>query len=306
MANKRYRLVDGSLPELRNALHDVAERLATLEGQSDRTPTFRSNVDMQGKRVGGAGKARADDEYVTRGELAEQGVYLRSGERSHNFRHTITVPKVVVPSGAQDLVDAPNLAQVEALVRLIVGSILSVGFSVAFQEVANIANPSSELATLTADNDGSILVVFEANAAANDSFTLYLWDTDAAAVNVPYVVAGDGGRWVAVGGRYSALSFALDSLTASRLVAADASKNIASVAALTAWVAGTANQVTVTDDGDGSITLSTPGTTTTATVVTNVRDNAGSIEAKTRLFTLNGGVVTTVGAESGWTATPLP
>jgi hypothetical protein len=47
-------------------------------------------------------------------------------------------------------------------------------------------------------------------------------------------------------------------LTASRLVSADGSKQLASVATLSSWVAGTSNQITVSDDGDGSITLSTP------------------------------------------------
>jgi hypothetical protein len=31
---------------------------------------------------------------------------------------------------------------------------------------------------------------------------MYLWDTDAAAENVPYTVDGDGGTWIAVGGKY--------------------------------------------------------------------------------------------------------
>ena len=46
-------------------------------------------------------------------------------------------------------------------------------------------------------------------------------------------------------------------LTASRLMASNGSKAMVS-ADLSAWVAGTANQVTVTDDLDGSITLSLP------------------------------------------------
>ena len=54
------------------------------------------------------------------------------------------------------------------------------------------------------------------------------------------------------------VSVTLSGLTASRLMATDGSKVIASVAALTAWVAGTANQITITDDGDGTITISTP------------------------------------------------
>ena len=47
-------------------------------------------------------------------------------------------------------------------------------------------------------------------------------------------------------------------LTASRLISTDASKALASVGDLTSWVAGTANQIAVADDGDGTITLSTP------------------------------------------------
>lgn len=50
----------------------------------------------------------------------------------------------------------------------------------------------------------------------------------------------------------------LSGATASRLLATDGSKAAASVADLTAWVAGTANRVTVANDGDGSITLSAP------------------------------------------------
>lgn len=53
-------------------------------------------------------------------------------------------------------------------------------------------------------------------------------------------------------------SINISGLTASRLMATDASKNVASVSDLTAWINGTANQVIVTDDGDGTITLSTP------------------------------------------------
>jgi hypothetical protein len=47
-------------------------------------------------------------------------------------------------------------------------------------------------------------------------------------------------------------------LTASRLVATNASKTLESVTNLASWVAGTSNQVTVTNDGDGTITLALP------------------------------------------------
>ena len=50
----------------------------------------------------------------------------------------------------------------------------------------------------------------------------------------------------------------LNDLTASRLISSNASKVLTSVADLASWVGGTANRVTVTTDGDGTITLSGP------------------------------------------------
>jgi len=52
-------------------------------------------------------------------------------------------------------------------------------------------------------------------------------------------------------------SIELPDATASRLVATDADKKLSS-SDLFAWVAGTANRVTVADDADGTITLSGP------------------------------------------------
>ena len=46
-------------------------------------------------------------------------------------------------------------------------------------------------------------------------------------------------------------------LTASRLMATDGTEEMVSTD-LAAWVAGTTSQITVTDDGDGTITLSAP------------------------------------------------
>ena len=50
----------------------------------------------------------------------------------------------------------------------------------------------------------------------------------------------------------------LSGLTASRLISTDASKALANITDLTSWIAGTTNQVIVTDDGDGTLTLSAP------------------------------------------------
>ena len=53
-------------------------------------------------------------------------------------------------------------------------------------------------------------------------------------------------------------TLSLTGLTASRLVATDSDQILVSVSNLASWVAGTANRVTVTNDGDGTITLSGP------------------------------------------------
>lgn len=58
-------------------------------------------------------------------------------------------------------------------------------------------------------------------------------------------------------GDITADGLTLNDLTASRLMSSDGDKLVAS-ADLSSWVTGTANRVTVTDDGDGTITLSGP------------------------------------------------
>ena len=55
----------------------------------------------------------------------------------------------------------------------------------------------------------------------------------------------------------------LTDLTASRLISTNASQELEAVANLASWVGGTENRVTVANDGDGSITLSTPQDTHT-------------------------------------------
>lgn len=59
----------------------------------------------------------------------------------------------------------------------------------------------------------------------------------------------------------------LNNTTASRLLSTDGSK-VAASTSINLWVSGTANQVTVGDDGDGTITLSTPQDIATTSSVT--------------------------------------
>jgi hypothetical protein len=65
----------------------------------------------------------------------------------------------------------------------------------------------------------------------------------------------------------SVTSVTITGLTASRLVATDASKVLSSVS-LSTYLAGTANKITVTDDGDGTATLTLPDSVTITTGLT--------------------------------------
>ena len=53
------------------------------------------------------------------------------------------------------------------------------------------------------------------------------------------------------------VGLSLSGLTASRLISTDVNKALASTD-LDDWIVGTTNQITVTDDGDGTVTLSLP------------------------------------------------
>lgn len=87
----------------------------------------------------------------------------------------------------------------------------------------------------------------------------------AADYGLPSVLTQDGGQ------RISASVFAPrppvsgrpeDFLSPTRLVATDGARRLVSVAALTSWIAGTADQLTVGDDGDGTVTISLPSALT--------------------------------------------
>lgn len=97
----------------------------------------------------------------------------------------------------------------------------------------------------------------------------------------------------------------LQQCTAERLCYTNTDKNVRSTD-LDDWVDGTA-PITITDDGDGTITISCSyaggGSDTDFTVVTAIQaGGAGAVgfQYKTRDLTLDDGRITTVGAESGW------
>lgn len=67
---------------------------------------------------------------------------------------------------------------------------------------ANIDNPAAELAGLSSTVNGGLLIVYQAVGAVNDEYTIYAWDSNPGAADVPYAVTGNGGMWVAVAGKY--------------------------------------------------------------------------------------------------------
>ena len=69
-------------------------------------------------------------------------------------------------------------------------------------EVADIDDPSAEL-NILAGSIGTLLMVYE-DKADTDEFTIYAWDdANTGGEDVPYVVDGSSGFWVAIAGKYS-------------------------------------------------------------------------------------------------------
>lgn len=79
--------------ELNDRLARIANRIATIEGQGDRTATFRSDIDMQGKRIRGIGHTVKSTDVPNVEELMENAMYARNGR--HKARHHIEAPEGV-------------------------------------------------------------------------------------------------------------------------------------------------------------------------------------------------------------------
>ena len=75
------------------------------------------------------------------------------------------------------------------------------GFSdIGFLGVANLANPSTELATIDS-TAGKLQVVYQTGAVENGA-TLYVHQAGAPVKAAPYVCPGSVGKWVAIAGNY--------------------------------------------------------------------------------------------------------
>jgi hypothetical protein len=119
-----------------------------------------------------------------------------------------------------------------------------------YLSVAGIDTPT-ELADYGATNEGNLLIAYDATY-----FTIYSWSSEVLVANSPYIVEGNGGYWVAIGGRYSSYSTRIGVLTALRLMASDANRGLSSTD-LFNWIAGTIRRIEITDDLDGTVTIKT-------------------------------------------------
>jgi len=94
----------------------------------------------------------------------------------------------------------------------------------------------------------------------------------------------------------------MSGLTASRLLATDASKVLVS-SDLASWVAGTANRLTVTDDGDGTVTLTLPDSVSGLTSISASTVTDGTWSTTAGAFTGVASIATPASitmAEDGW------
>lgn len=103
------------------------------------------------------------------------------------------------------------------------------------------------------DANDANTVSIRASGGLTESYKMR-WPIDSGEPNSVLMTPGDPNAQLV----WAVIDANLVDLTASLLVATDASKALESVADLTSWIAGTANRITVTDDADGTVTLSTP------------------------------------------------
>ena len=127
--------------------------------------------------------------------------------------------------------------------------------------VASIADPAAELLSRSGDAEGELLIARE-----DAAFTLYAWSEEALTANSPYIVTGDGGFWVAVGGKYvnasTVLTLSAPPLTSAVLATVGKlvlTRATQAISAVTDTITPTKSWMHLTDGGTGPYTMtSTP------------------------------------------------
>ncbi len=118
--------------------------------------------------------------------------------------HTIRVgPRTFTyKEGTEDLGEAPAFQSDIQLSKGMVDANNNFLEGILAIAVADITDPSTEMANYAGRANGALLVAYQVDVATN-LWTLYTWDSaDTGGADIPYVVAGSAGFWIAVGGMY--------------------------------------------------------------------------------------------------------
>lgn len=149
--------------------------------------------------------------------------------------------------GCSSCITDANVSNTLTASAVPVGGITGLGSNVATW----LATPSSaNLASAVTGETGSGALVF----GTLPTFSQFLSQGSST------IGDGTGAGGLTVNGTATSTNLKVTALTASRLVATAADKLMTSVSNLASWIAGTSNEITVTDDGDGTVTLSLPAT----------------------------------------------
>ena len=97
-------------------------------------------------------------------------------------------------------------------------------------------------------------------------------------------------------------SLTLDDLTPNRIVYVDGSDKLQSVSDLSTWIAGTADQITVSSDGDGTITLSLPQDINTNSDVTFNSMTLSNLTANRMVYADGSKVLQSIANLGSWIA----
>jgi hypothetical protein len=112
--------------------------------------------------------------------------------------------------------------------------------------VANLGSPV-ELDSVSATNEGTALI-----ASCGGEYTIYNWHTVQLTQSIPYIVNGNGGSWVASGGKYvnasAGIRYTMQSLTGGSCILAGSTVGM-EVIALTSSGATDITHITGADAG---------------------------------------------------------
>ncbi len=118
-------ILNQKIEEINNSFTSLDMMESELRGEEGNTITAGSNVELGGKRVTGAGMSQSDSDYVTRGELRRNGLYVDHTGMLRTSR-TIQTMKNVMSVPAKDAQEAVTLGQLESMLARLapVGAIL--------------------------------------------------------------------------------------------------------------------------------------------------------------------------------------